>query len=110
MITAYQLMGVSPGFRELELKSAFRKRLAFFHPDRSRRSSTRDYLDFRRAYDILRDPQKREAMGELSIFGEHLLFQEREIEQELRQLFENLSEIEVRETGSGIETHRGARQ
>jgi DnaJ-class molecular chaperone len=102
MISAYEVLGVYPESSEEQIRSHFRKRLPLFHPDLRRDRDTRDYLDYRRAYDILKDSEKRLKMGELPLFGDHLRFRSGEIQPELRQLFENLTQVQNRldKTGS----------
>lgn len=94
MITAYEVLGVSKESSLEEIKSHFRRRLPLYHPDRCSGRELRDYLDYRRAYDILRDPLRREKMADLPLFGDHLRYRADEIRPELRQFFENLAAVQ----------------
>jgi len=100
MISAYQVLGVEKNTSPEDLRRAFRKRLPLFHPDYRGSEATRDYLDFRRAYDVLRDQERRERMGDLPLFGDHLRFQRNEVQPGLQQLFENLNSLNDLKKGS----------
>ncbi|OLY84070.1 Mitochondrial protein import protein MAS5 [Smittium mucronatum] len=58
----YDTLGLSPGADESELKKAYRKLALKHHPDKSKDpSSAEKFKDISHAYDILSDPQKRDA-------------------------------------------------
>ncbi|HWT31018.1 MAG TPA: molecular chaperone DnaJ [Propylenella sp.] len=59
----YEVLGVSRGCDEKELKSAFRKLAMQYHPDRNGgdHSSEHRFKEINEAYEILKDPQKRAA-------------------------------------------------
>ena len=59
----YEILGVSKGADDKELKSAFRKLAKQYHPDRNpddKQSEIR-FKEIGEAYDVLKDPQKRSA-------------------------------------------------
>ena len=59
----YEVLGVSRGCDEKELKAAFRKLAMQFHPDRNPGDQTAEhkFKEINEAYEILKDPQKRAA-------------------------------------------------
>ncbi len=59
----YEVLGLSQGAGEADLKSAFRKRAKEFHPDRNPDNSEAEqsFKEINEAYEVLKDPQKRAA-------------------------------------------------
>jgi molecular chaperone DnaJ len=59
----YELLGVSKGADEKELKSAFRKLAMKYHPDKNPddAESEQKFKEINEAYEMLKDPQKRAA-------------------------------------------------
>ena len=59
----YEVLGVSRGCDEKELKGAFRKLAMQYHPDRNGGDGSSDhrFKEINEAYEILKDPQKRAA-------------------------------------------------
>ena len=59
----YEVLGVSKGADEKELKGAFRKLAKQFHPDASPGDKTAEhkFKEINEAYDVLKDPQKKAA-------------------------------------------------
>jgi molecular chaperone DnaJ len=59
----YEILGVTRGCEEKELKSAYRKLAMQFHPDRNGgdHGAELKFKELNEAYDILKDPQKRAA-------------------------------------------------
>ncbi|KAJ3226136.1 Type I HSP40 co-chaperone [Clydaea vesicula] len=62
----YELLEVDPGADEATLKKAYRKQALRFHPDKNPEDPNK-FKDISHAYEILSDPQKREAYDR---FGE----------------------------------------
>lgn len=59
----YEILGVSRGADERELKSAFRKLAKQHHPDANPgdKSAEQKFKELNEAYDVLKDPQKKAA-------------------------------------------------
>jgi molecular chaperone DnaJ len=59
----YQILGVSKGASEDELKKAFRKLAVQYHPDKNPgdAEAEKKFKEISEAYDVLKDPQKRAA-------------------------------------------------
>lgn len=59
----YEILGVSRGASEAELKAAFRKLAMVHHPDKNRDDKTAEakFKELNEAYQVLSDPQKRGA-------------------------------------------------
>src|SRR5438045_2832490 len=59
----YEVLGVSRGARDAELKAAFRKLAMKYHPDRNRtdKDCEHRFKEINEAYDVLKDGDKRAA-------------------------------------------------
>jgi len=70
----YEILGVSRNANDDEIKKSYRKLAMKYHPDRNRGDKTAEkkFKDISAAYDILKDPQKKDAYDQ---FG-HDAFQQ----------------------------------
>lgn len=58
----YQLLGVSKGVSETEIKKAYRKLALEYHPDRNKSKEAHEkFKEINKAYEVLSDPQKKQA-------------------------------------------------
>ena len=67
----YDLLGVSPDVNENDLRRAYKKKAMQLHPDRNRDdpNATEKFQQVNEAYDILKDPQKRQAYDQFGVDG-----------------------------------------
>ena len=57
----YDVLGVSPGARADEIKRAYRQLARRYHPDISGDDRGTAFLEVARAYEVLRDPERRRS-------------------------------------------------
>jgi len=67
----YEVLGVSKSADETELKKAYRKLAMKYHPDRNKGDATAEkkFKEASEAYDVLRDPQKRQRYDQFGHSG-----------------------------------------
>lgn len=67
----YEVLGVDRGAGESELKKAYRKKAMKFHPDRNKgdEEAARKFKEAAEAYEVLRDPQKRQRYDQFGHAG-----------------------------------------
>lgn len=65
--TYYEVLGLSRGASDSEIKKAFYKLAKQYHPDTNQNDpeAAKKFQDVQRAYDTLRDPQKRAAYDQM---------------------------------------------
>lgn len=66
----YQILGISPRATQLEIKHTFRRLALLHHPDKNQ-SSGEKFKEINKAYEVLRDPQKR-AQYDLMLSGSYI--------------------------------------
>ena len=66
----YDILGVSPDVSEQDLRAAFRKKAREYHPDVNHDpDATEKFQQINEAYDILKDPQKRQIYDKYGLDG-----------------------------------------
>ena len=67
----YDLLGVKPDCNERELKKAFMLKARELHPDKNRDdpNATEKFQQVNEAYEILKDPQKRQIYDQAGVDG-----------------------------------------
>ncbi|OHS99349.1 DnaJ domain containing protein [Tritrichomonas foetus] len=67
----YDLLGVSPDVSDRELKKAFMQKARQLHPDKNRDdpNATEKFQQVNEAYEILKDPQKRQIYDQAGVDG-----------------------------------------
>jgi molecular chaperone DnaJ len=67
----YDILGVDKNAGEAELKKAYRKKAMKFHPDRNKgdTEAEKKFKEASEAYDVLRDPQKRQRYDQFGHSG-----------------------------------------
>lgn len=86
MINAYEVLGITPPADSEMVKRAYRKRCLDLHPDHSGR--VEDFIELKRAYQLLMHPEKRAHLGTLRIFSPHLLNASTTRDQKFEELLE----------------------
>ena len=71
-ISAYEVLGVSPFADLSEIQKAYRRRVREFHPDCTGEAEYENFLWIRKAYEILRNPEKRAHLGSADFFPARL--------------------------------------
>ena len=67
----YDLLGVKPDVSERDLKKAFMQKARELHPDKNRDdpNATEKFQQVNEAYEILKDPQKRQIYDQAGVDG-----------------------------------------
>jgi len=69
----YELLGIQKGASDDEIKKAFRKLAAQYHPDRNKASDAGEkFKEINQAYQVLSDPQKRAQYDRFGSAGENM--------------------------------------
>jgi curved DNA-binding protein CbpA len=92
MLNAYELMGVDQKITLEELKEAFRRKARIYHPDQG--GNAEDFIELKKAFELLSDPQKRTFMATRPMFKRPTVRLQPSLSQSTSQLFENLALLE----------------
>jgi len=66
----YKALGVEPGAKDADIKSAYRRLARKFHPDVSKEAGAEErFKAINEAYEVLKDPEKRTAYNQLRVGG-----------------------------------------
>lgn len=72
----YEVLGVSKNATDAELKNAYKKMAIKYHPDRQvgksdeeKKAAEEKFKEAAEAYDVLRDPQKRQQYDQYGFNG-----------------------------------------
>ncbi len=75
----YEVLGVSKTASDAEIKSAYKKMAIKYHPDRQagkseteKKEAEEKFKEAAEAYDVLRDPQKRQQYDQFGFDGPHM--------------------------------------
>jgi molecular chaperone DnaJ len=60
-VTYYEILGLSPGASDSEIKAAYRRLALQFHPDSGRPGDVERFREIQEAYEALSDPERRRA-------------------------------------------------
>jgi curved DNA-binding protein CbpA len=91
MVTAFEVLGLMPDASEEEIQTAYYRKAKIYHPDLG--GSAEDFLEIKRAYDILSNSSKRELLGSRPMFMQPLIRLRPSLSASTSQLFENLSTL-----------------
>jgi curved DNA-binding protein len=68
----YDILGVSSGADSAEIKTAYRKLARKYHPDRNKEAGAEErFKAIGEAYEVLKDPEKRQAYDQVRAGGYH---------------------------------------
>ena len=68
MMNPYQVLGISPGASDDEIKKAFRKAAVQHHPDKEGGDEAK-FKEINEAYEVLKDRQKRQRYDQFGHAG-----------------------------------------
>lgn len=94
MLNAYELLGVSHQAKPDEIKLAYHRKARIYHPDQG--GNADEFIELKKAYEILSDEKKRIFMGTRAIFNRPTVRLQPSLSQATSQLFENLAILEDR--------------
>lgn len=71
--TALEIFELDQKFYSDELRYSYRKKVKQFHPDTNQNASTLDFQLFQKAYELLRNTNLRDRLGDKPLFPIRLL-------------------------------------
>lgn len=94
MVTAFEILGLFPDASDSDIQTAYRRKAKLYHPDVGGKAE--DFLEIKKAYEILLDPKRRELLGNKPMFMQSAIRLQPSLSVATSQLFENLSILNMR--------------
>jgi curved DNA-binding protein CbpA len=94
LVNSYELLDLNEHASFEEIRSAYFQKAKLYHPDRG--GKTEDFLNIKRAHDILTNPSERSFLGSLKRFQRPLMRIEPSRHPNLDLLLRNLDAVKDR--------------